>query len=165
MAAAARAPGAEDTKPGQEVSLEDLLKTKISTASKYEQLVGDAPAAITIITQDEIRRFGYRTLQSVFSSVPGFYTSYDRTYSYLGVRGFGRPTDFNNRILLLLNGMQTNEAIFGSSLLETAFGIDLADVERIEIIRGPAPRSTGPEPCSPSSTSSRKKGPMPPALN
>ena len=127
----------EDLKAGQEASLEDLLKTKISTASKYEQLAGEAPASITIITQLEIRRFGYRTLQDVFSSVPGFYSSYDRNYSYLGVRGFGRPTDFNNRVLLLLNGMTTNEAVFGSSLMETGFGIDLSDVERIEIVRGP----------------------------
>jgi len=128
---------AEDLKAGQEATLEDLLKVKVSTASKYEQLVGEAPASITVITQEEIRRFGYRTLQDVSSSVPGFYFSYDRTYSYLGVRGFGRPTDYNNRILLLLNGMQTNEVIFGSSLLETGFGIDLSDVERIEIVRGP----------------------------
>jgi len=127
----------EDLKAGQEASLEDLLKIKISTASKYEQLVGEAPASITIITQEEIRRFGYRILQDVFSSVPGFYSSYDRNYSYLGVRGFGRPTDYNNRILLLLNGMQLNEAVFGSVLLESGFGIDLFDVDRIEIVRGP----------------------------
>jgi len=127
----------EDPKPDQEQSLEDLLKTKISTASKYEQLAGEAPASITVITQDEIERFGYRTLQDLFTSVPGFYVSYDRQYSYLGVRGFGRPTDYNNRVLLLVNGLQTNEVVFGSAYMETVFGIDLADVERIEIVRGP----------------------------
>ena len=127
----------QDRKPDQDQSLEELLRTKISTASKYEQMVGEAPASVTVINQDEIERFGYRTLQDVFASVPGFSVSYDKQYSYLGVRGFGRPTDYNNRVLLLVNGLQINEVVFGAALVETAFGIDLADVERIEIVRGP----------------------------
>lgn len=118
-------------------SLEQLLNTKISTASKYEQQVREAPASVTIITSEDIERYGYRTLEDVFIQVAGFYVSYDRQYSYLGVRGFGRPTDYNNRTLLLINDHPLNEKVFGSMPIESELALDLHMVERIEIVRGP----------------------------
>ena len=60
-------------------------------ASKYEQKVSEAPASVTIVTADDIRRFGWRTIADALRSVKGFYTTYDRAYTYAGVRGFGRP--------------------------------------------------------------------------
>jgi outer membrane receptor for ferrienterochelin and colicins len=129
---------AQDKKTAaQEASIEDLLKEKVQTASKYDQNVAEAPASIAIVSAEDIKRYGYRTLDEIFFSLAGFYISYDRNYSYLGVRGFGRPTDYNNRILLLVNGLRMNETIFGLALFETAFGIDMADIERVEVIRGP----------------------------
>lgn len=59
---------------------------------------------------EDIRRFGYRTLEEVLQSMAGVYTSYDRNYAQAGIRGFSRPTDFNNRILLLIDGHTTNES-------------------------------------------------------
>jgi iron complex outermembrane receptor protein len=121
----------------QEASIEDLLNQKVYTASRYDQTVVEAPASITIVTAEDIERFGYRTLEDVFFGVAGFYISDDRNYGYLGVRGFGRPTDYNNRVLLLVNGNRMNETVFGSALIETGFGIDMSDVDRVEIVRGP----------------------------
>ncbi|MCP4633666.1 MAG: TonB-dependent receptor [candidate division Zixibacteria bacterium] len=118
-------------------ALEDLLNTDISTASKYEQTTSKAPASVTIIPADDIERYGYRTLSEVLLSVRGFYLSNDRNYSYVGVRGFSRPTDYNNRILLLVNGHSVNEGIFGSASVGTELGLNLKAVERIEIVRGP----------------------------
>ena len=89
------------------------------------------------MTGEDIERYGYRTLAEALMAVPGFYISDDRNYSYVGVRGFGRPTDYNNRILLLLNGNPLNEGIFGAAQIETSFGLNLEDVARIEIVRGP----------------------------
>jgi len=95
----------------QDISLESLLNVRVSTASKYEQTAREAPAAVTVITAEDIERYGYESLGDVLASVRGFYTSYDRNYAYLGTRGFGRPTDDNNRILVLINGLSTNDGI------------------------------------------------------
>lgn len=109
----------------------------VSTATKHPQSARDAPSSVTVITSEEIRRFGYRTLAEALRSVRGFYGSYDRNYSYIGVRGFLRPTDYNDRILLLVNGHTYNDDIYQSASLGPEFGIDLEVVDRIEIIRGP----------------------------
>ena len=63
--------------------------------------------------------------------------SYDRNYSFLGARGFSRPSDYNNRILLLLDGNVVNEGVFGSAPTGTELGVALESLERIEIVRGP----------------------------
>ncbi len=117
--------------------LDDLLEAKVSAASKYEQTERRAPASVTIVTSEDIQRFGYDTLAEVLGSVRGFYVSNDRNYTYVGVRGFSRPTDFNNRILLLIDGHTVNENFYGTALLGSEFGLDLAAVEHIEIVRGP----------------------------
>lgn len=121
----------------RDTALDSLLSIKISTAAKYEQTTREAPASVTLITSEDIERYGYHTLVDVFRHIRGFYISDDRNYSYLGTRGFSRPTDYNNRMLLLVNGHSINETIFGSAPMGTDFGIDLGSVERIEIVRGP----------------------------
>ena len=107
-------------------------------ASRYTQKVTEAPSSITIVTTDDIERFGHRTLEDVLRSVRGFYVTNDRNYSYLGVRGFSRPGDYNARILLLVDGHRLNDNVFGSALLGTEFPLDVDLIERIEIIRGPS---------------------------
>lgn len=120
-----------------DADLDSLLNIPVSSASRYWQQINEAPGSVSIITHEEIRRYGYQTLEDVFRSVRGFSTSYDRNYSYLGVRGFGRPTDYNNRILLLINGHPINESVYGSMPIGTDFGLNLKAVDRIEIVRGP----------------------------
>src|SRR5688572_29003665 len=81
-----------------ELSLEELMEVRIDRvfgASKYEQKVTRAPAAVTIVTASEIEKFGHRTLTDVLRSVRGLYASNDSNYTYLGARGFLRPNDYN----------------------------------------------------------------------
>jgi len=119
------------------LDLEDLMKLEVTAAAKHPQSAADAPSSVTVITAEEIRRFGYRTLAEALRSVRGFYSSYDRNYGYVGVRGFLRPGDFNDRILLLVNGHTYNDDIYQQAYVDPTFGIDMEAIERIEIIRGP----------------------------
>jgi outer membrane receptor for ferrienterochelin and colicins len=125
--------------PGRQldVTLDSLLNIEVTTASKRWEKVVDAPASTTVITREDIRSFGYRTLADVLESVRGFYVSYDRNYTYAGTRGFSRPTDYNDRMLLLVNGHTLNDGFNGSAPFGTDFALDLNAVDRIEIVRGP----------------------------
>ena len=119
---------------------EELLFAEIPTvyaASRHEQPVAQAPAAVTIITREDIRKYGYRTLGQALASVPGFYVSDDRGYQYLGVRGIGLPSDYNARVLFLLNGLPLNDKYYGG--LTMALTPDLLDaIDRIEVVKGPS---------------------------
>jgi iron complex outermembrane receptor protein len=135
--------GAQSAPPPPDVmdmSLEELMKVDIdsvSTASGYKQKVNVAPASITIITAEEIQRYGYQTLADILRNVPGFYVTNDRNYSYLGIRGFGRPGDYNSRVLLLVDGHRTNDNIFDQALIGAEFPVDIDLIDRVEVIRGP----------------------------
>lgn len=128
---------AQEDLPSTDFSLDSLLNVKVSTASKYNQTVNEAPASVSIITSEDIERYGYRTLEEALANVRSLYLSYDRNYTYVGARGFSRPTDYNDRILLLLNGLTMNDNFYGGSYFGTDFPLDLEAVERIEIVRGP----------------------------
>ena len=138
-----RSVAAQTTKPQPDVldmSLEDLMKVEIDSvfgASGYQQKVNTAPASITIITADEIQRYGYQTLADILRNVPGFYVTNDRNYSYLGIRGFGRTGDYNSRVLLLVDGHRINDNIFDQALIGTEFPLDIDLIDRVEVIRGP----------------------------
>jgi len=124
-----------------EMSLDDLMKIKVQevySASKYIQKVTDAPSSVTIITSDEIRKHGYRTLADILRSVRGFYVTYDRNYSYVGARGLLRPGDYNSRILLLVDGHRMNEPVYDLVYIGRESPIDVDLIDRVEVIRGPS---------------------------
>ena len=137
--ARAQAPPADP--PGlADKSLEDLMSVEVGTvfgAARREQRVTEAPSSVTIVTAEDIRTFGWRTLAEALSSVRGFYVTNDRNYTYVGVRGFGRPSDYNNRVLVLVNGHRYNDNVYDQALIGHEFPIDLSLVDRIEVIRGP----------------------------
>lgn len=121
-----------------DLSLEQLLEVPlVSVASRRPQKAEDAPAVVTVVTDDEIQRHGYRTLADVLRTLPAFYVSYDRNYSYVGVRGFGRPGDYNTRILLLIDGIRINDDIYDGAYVGWEMPLDVATIERIEVSRGP----------------------------
>lgn len=123
-----------------EMEIEDLSKIKVATvtgASKFEQKVTEAPASISIITSDDIRKYGHRTLADILRSVRGFSVSYDRNYSYAGIRGFNRPGDYNTRLLLLVDGHRINDNVYDQAQVGSEFLLDVDLIDRIEIIRGP----------------------------
>ena len=119
------------------LSIEQLMGLTVVGASKYPQTQGEVPAAASIITRDDIRAFGWRTLDQVLASLPGVHGTYDRQYSYLGMRGFGLPGDYNSRILVTINGNRVNDPVYDQGPVDQTFPLDLNLVERIEFIPGP----------------------------
>ena len=138
-ATASAANGTNEMQPLTEMSLEQLMQIQVpevETASKFEQKATEAPAAATVITSDEIKKYGWRTLGDLLASVPGFYISNDRSYDYVGVSGVNLG-DANNRILLLVNGHRINNDLDDSAPVDTSFILDVDLIDRVEIIRCP----------------------------
>jgi iron complex outermembrane receptor protein len=128
--------GAEPPAPDDLPSLEQLLETRITSAAKRLQTPAEAPSMVSVISAREIRNFGWRTLAEALGSLRGLHVSYDRSYSYLGVRGFGRPGDFSSRVLLLIDGVPVNDGVYDQAPVGTEFPLDLSLVERIEYVPG-----------------------------
>jgi outer membrane receptor protein involved in Fe transport len=124
-----------------EVSLDRLLNFRVQSvfgASKRDQSVADAPSSVSIIDADEIKKLGRRNFAEILEGVRGLYVTYDRNYSYLGIRGFNRPGDYTSRVLILVDGHRVNENIFDSVLIGSDFPLDIDLIDRVEVIRGPS---------------------------
>jgi len=123
--------------------LERLLDVEIRGASKFPQRVSDAPSAVTVISAAEIKAYGYRTLGDVLRSIRGLHITDDRNYQYLGVRGFGRPGDYNSRVLLLVDGLRVNDNVYDGALSDRTFPINVDLIERVEFAPGPGSAAYG----------------------
>lgn len=106
-------------------------------AAKREQSLGNVASAVTVISGDRIRRFGYRTIGEAVAGVAGAYLVDNRLSYSIGIRGLQIPGDFNTRLLVLVDGASVNEAwgAFAGVGYESMVSID--EVSRIEVIRGP----------------------------
>lgn len=124
---------------GKQVTLDLVLSNleEVTAASRVSESVEDAPASVTIITSQELRAMGYPTVAEALRGVRGLYLSDDRSYVSLGVRGFGNPGDFGNRVLVTIDGHPTNDNYISSSYIGFDGRVDLDDIERIEVVRGP----------------------------
>jgi iron complex outermembrane receptor protein len=131
----------QTTQDLSELSLEDLMQVRVERvfgAAKRVQPTTEAPSSVSIVTAEDIARYGYRTLGEILRSVRGFQISYDRNYSYVGARGFAVPGDYNTRILLLVDGHRMNDDVFDQAGIGRELGLDPTTFQRVEIIRGPA---------------------------
>jgi iron complex outermembrane receptor protein len=129
--------GQESIRDLAEATLEQLGSVKVYSASKHLQAACDAPSSVTVVTADEIQKYGYRTLADILKTVPGFFVMNDRNYSSVGVRGLARPGDYNTRILLLVDGHRLNDNVYDEAMVGTEFPINIDLIQRVEVIRGP----------------------------
>ncbi|MEP7052541.1 MAG: TonB-dependent receptor [Pseudomonadota bacterium] len=125
-----------ETDKSSPVDFEMSGQEEVLGASRSSEAVEDAPASVTIISRQELKAMAYPTIAEAIRGVRGIYLSNDDTYVSTGVRGFSRPGDYGNRILVLLDGHPTNDDWVGSSYVGFDARVDLDDVERIEVIRG-----------------------------
>jgi outer membrane receptor for ferrienterochelin and colicin len=120
------------------MDLEKLMNIQVTTASLFSDKLSQAPSIMSVVTGDELRRFGGLTLGEVLQTVPGLTgsTQYFSDRSLVSARGDQVKTN-GGHILFLINGRPTREVMEGgniSDLLES-FPVDI--IERIEVIKGP----------------------------
>ncbi len=118
-----------------QLSLEDLMNTKVTSVSKKEQPLSRTAAAILVITADDIRRSGATNIPDLLRMVPGVdVAQIDANTWAISARGLnGR---FSHELLVLLDGRTVYTPIFGGVLWDS-LDLPLEDIERIEVIRGP----------------------------
>lgn len=120
------------------VSVEALLDMPFSTASRQTLSARDAPAVISVITAEDIRQFGYRSVAEALVQVPGMYAISDRVAPNVGVRGIHAGVRAWSRILkVMLDGQPLAFRSDASNFLGPSL-LNMEAVERIEVVRGPA---------------------------
>jgi outer membrane receptor for ferrienterochelin and colicins len=120
------------------MDLESLLNIRVTTASKFSEKLSDAAGVVSVVTQDELQRFGGTTLLEVLERVVGINVSstFLGDSSLIAVRGDQTRANAGH-ILILINGRPVREILEGgvsSDILES-FPIDI--LERIEVVKGP----------------------------
>lgn len=115
---------------------EQLLDMEVATASKIAHQVSDAPSAVAIVTAEDIKAYGYHSLADILNSIRGLYTTYDRSFQYLGGRGFGRPGDYTGRIMVMIDGYATNDNIYNQAYIDNSGLLDTELIERVEYVPG-----------------------------
>jgi len=115
-----------------DLSLEQLLQVKVSTATKDDQEISDAPSIINVITASELESLGVRTLGEALGISPGTtLIEQQKGDQILVIRGLA----LRDGVLVLVDGSPVNDAFDGNSVF---FNRSIADIERIEILRGPS---------------------------
>src|SRR5512145_2321616 len=116
-----------------EMTIDELMNVEITSASKRVQKLVEAPATVYVITEDDIKRYGFRDLKDVLQNIPGIEYTEPYSNSQGGQRGFaGNWTQTR----ILFNGRQVN--VLFSSAIYIASQYTLNNVKQIEIIQGPA---------------------------
>ena len=139
-AALAAAPGTAgaDARRLSTMSLEELMNLEVTSVSKRAQKLSRAPAAITVLTGEEIRRAGHESIPEALRMVPGMHVARMGTHKWaITSRGFnGQNGEFANKLLVLIDGRSVYTPSH-SGVYWDLQDVMIEDVERIEVIRGP----------------------------
>jgi outer membrane receptor for ferrienterochelin and colicins len=127
--------------PGEgadDLDLVKLLNVQVSTASKTDENADEAPAVITVVTREDIHRFGYRNIAEVLSHCVGFFSVDDHIQPNVGVRGvMGGLGAESGGIKVMIDGRSVAYRTTSGNWLGAEL-IPLESIRQIEIIRGPA---------------------------
>ena len=118
-----------------DLSLEELMKETVTSVSKKEQKRTDAAAAVTVLSNDDLRRSGVTSLPDALRLVPGMeVASVNSSQTSVSARGFN--TLYANKLLVLVDGRAVYNPLFAGVYWDLQHPM-LEDVDRIEVIRGP----------------------------
>jgi outer membrane receptor protein involved in Fe transport len=128
------------TSPGDlaDMSLEELLRITVTTASRKSESLFDAPAIMAVVTEADIQAYGGRSLVEVLDRTTSVYFmgTQENLHGALTMRG-DATLGANNHILVLVNGRPIQESTHGGMIYPFLRAFPLASVQQIEVIRGP----------------------------
>lgn len=118
-----------------ELSFEELLSLEVTSVAKKPQRVEEASAAISVITQDDIKKTGATTIPELLRLVPGLEVGViDASNTAVSSRGFNWR--FSNKLLVLVDGRAVYQSLWSGVLWDQQL-TPVEDIDRIEVIRGP----------------------------
>jgi iron complex outermembrane receptor protein len=117
------------------MSLEALMDIEVTSVSKKPQKRSEAAAAIFVISNNDLRRWGVSSVPDALRRVPGLQVArIDANKWAISARGFN--SRFANKLLVLIDGRSVYTPLFAGVYWES-HDVALEDIERIEVIRGP----------------------------
>ncbi len=127
------------------VSEEDYLQELpvVMSASRLRQPLEDAPASITVIDSDTIRRTGARSVAELMRLVPGFLVAYFDGAARPYATYHGDSDAFNRHLQVFIDGRSVYSGLLLGSATYGLLGVALEEIERIEVIRGSNSASQG----------------------
>jgi iron complex outermembrane receptor protein len=118
-----------------ELSLEELTKIEVTSVSKKAEPLQNVPAAIYVITGEDIRRAGVTSIPDALRLAPGLQVARINAHDWaISSRGFNNL--YANKLLVLIDGRSVYTPLFAGVFWDVQ-DLMLEDVERIEVIRGP----------------------------
>jgi iron complex outermembrane recepter protein len=121
--------------PLKQLTLEQLGNVEVTSVKKEPEQVWDTPAAISVLTNEDIRRSGVTNILDALRLVPGVDMSRNDSIGYsVGIRGF--ETVFSKGLLVMIDGRSLYNTLFGG-VYQDLPDYPLEDIDRIEVIRGP----------------------------
>jgi len=123
------------SEPLKQLSLAELGNVEVTTASKEPEKISKTPAAIFVLTQEDIRRSGATSIPEVLRLVPGVEVARINSNQWsVNIRGLG--SGFSKSVLVLIDGRTVYTPLYAGVYWDVQ-NVLLEDVERIEVIRGP----------------------------
>ena len=130
-----------ETEPAMEatdLSLDELLNVDVTTVSKFAEKQGEAPGIISVLSADDLKRFGGMTLEEILNRVPGLNASSGYLTDRSTIASRGDQVRFNSgHVLLLINGRPVREVMEGGLSSDMLQRFPVAAIEKIEVIKWP----------------------------
>jgi iron complex outermembrane receptor protein len=121
--------------PLKQLTLEQLGNVEVTSVKKEPEQVWETPAAISVLTNEDIRRSGVTNILDALRLIPGVDMSRNDSIGYsVGIRGF--ETVFSKGLLVMIDGRSLYNTLFGG-VYQDLPDYPLEDIDRIEVIRGP----------------------------
>lgn len=135
LAALGPAPQAAPLEDLTTLPFEQLLGSEVTDAAQFARRITDAASAVSVVTAQDIRDHGVRTLSEALDLMRGLHMTYVG-YAFLGERGFGGRAGFAGRVMLFIDGIPAVDNLYDQVFLTHDALIDVALIDRIEYAPG-----------------------------